>query len=618
MVKSDQTAPRSEASSRRARSAQRFENELWEYPRTARPPSSSVKTYMNTWSIGAKLALQITLAIVIVMATIGVLGMYQQERKFTDILDTRAEWISQQCAMALVAPIWTMDNNQIDRLLESFLSNSDILAIKLTEAGAEMPIWHQGKDPVSAAAIDFVGRSAPDDYANSFAREVSINFEDETIGQLEIIFSRQFVTAQMRETIILLCIGLLALVAVETLILLVLVKRNISDPLAANVKAAAQIANGNIEVQLAEIRSRDEIGSLNAAFRDMVSYLHQMAAGATQISAGDLDREFVPKSQHDALGNAFHQMTDYLQTMAATATAIASGDLRQEVQPSSKRDVLGTAFQQMAFLRQIIGQVTEGSLHLEQASESLKQMSLQMAGDAQRASKQSHSISNNTQQVNRHVADVAAAMNESATTIGEITTNTRQVADIATEAMQIAQTADTVMGTLANRSQEIGKIVDLITGIAKQIHLLALNASIEASRSGEAGRRFAVVAAEVKELANKTTQSAEDISRLIGGIQYSSGESTDAIHKLSTIVQRIDQLTATIATAVEQQSATQLNISESLSNIAGSGEETTRTMSDFAGVSDHISELATSVQQASQELDALSGRMQQAVEQFKI
>ena len=184
--------------------------------------------------------------------------------------------------------------------------------------------------------------------------------------------------------------------------------------------------------------------------------------------------------------------------------------------------------------------------------------------------------------------------------------------------MQIAQNTDVVMGTLANRSRKIGKIVDLNTGIAKQINLLALNASIEASRPGEAGRRFAVVAAEVKELANKTTQSADDISHLIGGLQHSSGESTDAIHKLSTIVQRIDQLTATIATAVEEQNATQLNISESLSNIAGSGEETTRAMGDFAGVSDHISESATSVQQASQELDVLSGQMQQAVEHFKI
>lgn len=573
---------------------------------------------MNTWSIGAKLALQVTVAIVIVMVTIGVLGMYQQERKFTDILDTRAEWITEQCAMALVAPIWTMDNNQIGRLLQSVLSNSDILAIKLTEAGTGTPIWHQGKDLISSSTIDFTEGNAPLAYPDSFTRQISIDYEDESIGQLQIAFSRQFITAQMHETVILLSIGLFALIAVEIIILLILVKRNISDPLAANVRAAAQIANGNIEVQLAEIRSHDEIGLLNTAFRDMVAYLHQMAAGATQISAGELDREFAPKSQHDVLGNAFHQMTDYLQTMAATATAIAGGDLRQEVQPRSERDVLGNAFQQMAFLRQIIGQVTEGSLHLEKASESLKQMSLQMAGDAQQASKQSHGISNNTQQVNRHVAAVAAAMNESAITIGEITANTRQVADIATEAMQIAQNTDVVMGTLANRSREIGKFADLITGIAKQINLLALNASIEASRSGEAGRRFAVVAAEVKELANKTTQSADDISHLIGGIQHSSGESTDAIHKLLTIVQRIDQLTATIATAVEEQNATQLNISESLSNIAGSGEETTRAMGDFAGVSDHISESATSVQQASQELDVLSGQMQQAVEHFKI
>jgi hypothetical protein len=100
----------------------------------------------------------------------------------------------------------------------------------------------------------------------------------------------------------------------------------------------------------------------------------------------------------------------------------------------------------------------------------------------------------------------------------------------------------------------------------------------------------------INELVNEAiwrslSPSPDDISHLIGGIQHSSGESTDAIHKLSTIVQRIDQLTATIAT---------------------------RVMDDFAGVSDHISELATSMQQASGELDAISGQMQQAVEHFKI
>jgi len=574
---------------------------------------------MKSWSIGVKLALQITAVIILVMVVLGVLSVYQQERKFENILHERAAWMAQQLALTLGAPLWNMDGKQLDYLLRSYLSNPDILSIEVREPGAAKAMRFIGKDPDSAALVDFLGAASVEpDYADTLSRQAQIIHDQETIGHIDITFSRQFITSQTRQTMGMVGLVLLCLVGVETLIILVLVRRKISAPLAENVRAAAQIASGDVEVHLTKMTSGDEIGSLNAAFRDMISYLREMAARANEISSGDLQSEFVPTSKDDVLGGAFLQMTHYLQEMAAVATTIAGGDLRRDIRPNSERDALGTAFQKMAFLRRMVSQTMDGSVQLETASGSLKQMSMEMAGAAQQASQQIHSVSSNGQEVNQHVADIASAMTEASATIREITLNTRKVAEVATTAMQIATTATAVIETQTARSREIGTIVDLITGIARQIHLLALNATIEAARSGDAGRRFAVVAAEVKELATKTTQSADDISRRVEAIQVSSGESSEAIRQLSTIVQQIDELATVIAAALEQQDSTQGYIAGSMSNIAGNSEGITRTMTDVAGVSAHISELASSVQQAAEELNAVSAQLQQVVEQFKI
>jgi len=171
-----------------------------------------------------------------------------------------------------------------------------------------------------------------------------------------------------------------------------------------------------------------------------------------------------------------------------------------------------------------------------------------------------------------------------------------------------------VIEDLAAHSREIGKFVDLISDVSRQTHMLAFNAAIEASRSGDAGRRLAVVAGEVKELSGKTARAAEDISRRAVAIQSSSGESSEAIEQLSAIVRQVDELTTVIAAAVGQQDSTQSHISENMA----SSEEITAAMGDIAGFSDHISEQAGSVQRAAQDLSALSGSMQQTVEQFKI
>lgn len=551
------------------------------------------------------------------MGSVGVLSTYQQAQKFTSILNARAEWLSRQLAMTLASPLWNFDEGQIDGLLHSYLLNSDVLAVELHEVESEVPLRRLGKVGDPPQIIDHTDESGVISHENAFILETEIVHEEEILGRVEVTFSRRFVTSQMHETIVIGGLSLLLQVAMVTLFLIILVRKRISAPLAAKVEAATQIAGGDVDVHLAKVQSKDEIGALNTAFQDMIGYLHDMATTATQIAQGDLRHEVVSRSQKDALGEAFLHMTQYLRTMADAASNIAGGDLRQETLPTSEHDALGRAFQQMASLRQIVSQVMEGALQLESASNTLQQMSVDMAGDAQRASTQMHDSSTKGQQVTQDVASIASAMAESSTTIQGISLNTRKIADIATDATGIVNSATEVIGALAVRSQEIGQLVDLITSVARKSHLLALNATIEAQRAGE-GNRFAIVAAEVKELAQTTAQSAEDIASRAEAIQGSSDESSKAISQLSHIVQQIGELTATNANAVERHNATQHAISESATSLAGTSEGITETMKDVADGSDQIHERATSVQESARQLNLLAEKLRRAVDQFRV
>ena len=572
---------------------------------------------MRLHSIGIKLALQVTLVIVLVMGVVGVFSAYRQEREFTSILETRADWMMRQLAVALEFPLWNFDEAQIDNLLATYLSNPDILAITLLESESDTPLRRLGEDSGTGEMANLASLVDPPAYDSAFSLEGQILHDDEVLGHVEVTFSRDFVTSQMSETVAFAIVVLLSQVLMVTLLLLILVRRNITIPLAANVQVAKQIASGDVDVRLAKVKSKDEIGALNAAFRDMISYLREIAQTAAQISEGDLRHELTPRSDNDLLGKAFLRMTLYLRNMAEAAADIAGGDLRREVQPTSPHDSLGNAFQLMASLRLIVGQVMDGSVQLEIASNSLEQMSVDMAGDAQRAAQQIHRISLSGQQVDRDATDVASAMSDSSDTVHGISLNTRKIADIATEAKKIVNAASDVIDALAERSQEIGDLVELITGVARKSHLLALNATIEAQRTGESNR-FAVVAAEVKELAQTTAQSAKDISQRAEAIQLSSDHSSQAIAQLSNIVEQIGDLTETNAEAVEQQNSTQQAISESTASLAGNSEGITRTLVDVAEGSDQISARASGVQDSAQQLSLLADKLQRAVEQFKV
>jgi methyl-accepting chemotaxis protein len=172
------------------------------------------------------------------------------------------------------------------------------------------------------------------------------------------------------------------------------------------------------------------------------------------------------------------------------------------------------------------------------------------------------------------------------------------------------------MKKLGESSVEIGKVVKVITSIAQQTNLLALNATIEAARAGEAGKGFAVVANEVKELAKQTAKATEEIGQKIDAIQADTKGAVKAIEEIDAIIHQINEISDSIAAAVEQQTVTTKEIGRSVHEAAGGVDDIAKNIGGVAVAVKDITQGAHDMQQASQELSHMASRLQTTVSRF--
>ncbi|MGC9667578.1 methyl-accepting chemotaxis protein [Planosporangium sp. 12N6] len=210
---------------------------------------------------------------------------------------------------------------------------------------------------------------------------------------------------------------------------------------------------------------------------------------------------------------------------------------------------------------------------LASASQELAATSEQVATSAEQASSQAAVVSGSAEQVARNVQIVAAGSEEMGASIREIAENANEAARVGDNAVRLAESTNHTVAKLGESSQEIGNVIKVITSIAEQTNLLALNATIEAARAGDAGKGFAVVASEVKDLAQETAKATEDIASRIAAIQTDSQGAVEAIAQITQVIGKINDFQTTIASAVEEQTATTNEMNRSVTDAAtGSGD----------------------------------------------
>ncbi|MBD7952575.1 MULTISPECIES: methyl-accepting chemotaxis protein, partial [Oerskovia] len=197
----------------------------------------------------------------------------------------------------------------------------------------------------------------------------------------------------------------------------------------------------------------------------------------------------------------------------------------------------------------------------------------QFSASSEETAAQSGVVAAAAEQVSQNVRTVAAGAEQMGASIREIAQNSNEAAKVANRATDRAASTNVTVQKLGTSSQEIGDVVKVITSIAEQTNLLALNATIEAARAGEAGKGFAVVASEVKELAQETAKATEDIARRVEAIQDDTSSAVGAIGEIADIIGRINDYQLTIASAVEEQTATTTEMSRGVQESATGASE---------------------------------------------
>ena len=304
------------------------------------------------------------------------------------------------------------------------------------------------------------------------------------------------------------------------------------------------------------------------------------------------------------------------------AEAISEGDLTGDEIVVTSRDEVGdltAAINKMSqSLKVMISSITENSMHVSSASEELNSTSQQITVNSEETSAQAEVVSKAAQVVSQNLQTVATGAEEMGASIKEIAKNATEAAKVASSAVKLAETTTATVAKLGESSTEIGQVIKVITSIAQQTNLLALNATIEAARAGEAGKGFAVVANEVKELAKETAKATEDISRKIEAIQNDTKAAVEAIGTVSGVIHKINDISSTIATAVEEQNATTNEMSRNVSEAAQSSAQITSNIGGVAHAAESTSRGAGDTQKASQQLVETSAQLRRLVEQFKV
>ena len=311
-----------------------------------------------------------------------------------------------------------------------------------------------------------------------------------------------------------------------------------------------------------------------------------------------------------------------LSASVALAAAIAENDLSLDDLQVANQDEIGeasTALNTMKNnLRKTVEAISATAMHVSSASEELNATSQQITANSEETSAQAKVVSDATAQVSQNLQTVATGAEEMGASIKEIAKNATEAAKVATSAVKVAETTTATVSKLGESSNEIGQVIKVITSIAQQTNLLALNATIEAARAGEAGKGFAVVANEVKELAKETAKATEDISRKIEAIQTDTKAAVDAIASISEVINQVNGISNTIATAVEEQNATTNEMARNVSEAAHGSGEITSNIAGVAQAAESTSRGASDTQKAAQQLVETSAELRRLVEQFKI
>jgi methyl-accepting chemotaxis protein len=346
--------------------------------------------------------------------------------------------------------------------------------------------------------------------------------------------------------------------------------------------------------------------TLGGVIRPLATITHTMqrlVQGERGISVPGTDR----KDEIGSMARAVQVFKENADEMDRLRDERSASEARAAAQRRADMQKLADEFQ--AAVGGIVQTVSSASTQLEAAAGTLTRT-------AEVTQEMSGSVAAASEQASANVQSVASATEEMTSSVNEISRQVQESAKIASAAVKQADQTDARINELSQAAGRIGDVVKLITAIAEQTNLLALNATIEAARAGEAGRGFAVVASEVKQLASQTAKATDEISSQIAGMQSATQDSVAAIKQISGTIGRIAEIASTIAAAVEEQGAATQEIARNVGEAAKGTQQVASNITEVNRGASETGSASAQVLSSAQSLSRESGSLRAEVDNF--